>query len=134
PRWRYAMPVPLPYPLRQQIVQCHQQGEPLAAIAQLLGVPPSTVRDWWRRFRDHGAAGLQTHYDRSAPQGPKAAPALHQGALAMKREHPGWGAGLIRLELAKQFPGQYLPQVRAIQRWFRAAHLQPLRAPGPPME
>jgi hypothetical protein len=52
----------------------------------------------------------------------------------MKREHPTWGAGLIRLELLARFPDQPLPKERAIQRWFRAAGLQPRRAQGPPVE
>lgn len=128
------MPAPLPFPLRRQIVQRHQQGETLTAIAQQLQVPPSTVRDWWRRFRDHGEAGLQTHYARCGPKQPKAGLAIHEAALTLKRQHPQWGAGLIRLQLAEQFPGQKLPQVRAIQRWFHAAGLQPARAKRPPME
>jgi transposase len=128
------MPTPLPFPLRQQIVQRHQQGETLGAIAHDLHAPPSTVRDWWQRFRDHGEAGLQTHYDRCGPKEPKAGQVIHQAALTKKREHPKWGAGLIRLELAEQFPGQRLPHMRTFQRWFRAAGLQPLRAQRPPME
>ena len=128
------MPTPLPFALRQQIVQRHQQGEPLSAIAQALHVPPSTVRDWWHRFRDQGEAGLQTHYDRCGPKEPKAGAVIHQAALAKKREHPPWGAGLIRLELAAQFPGRHLPHPRTLQRWFRAAGLAPLRAQRPAME
>jgi transposase len=128
------MPTPLPFPLRQQIVQRHQQGETLGAIAHDLHVPPATVRDWWHRFRDQGEAGLQTHYDRCGPKEPKAGPVLHQAALTMKREHPTWGAGLIRLALAEPFAGQRLPHPRTLQRWFRAAGLQPLRAQRPPME
>jgi transposase len=97
-------------------------------------VPPATVRNWWQRFRREGEAGLQTRYQHCGPQGPKAGPAVHRAAVAMKREHPTWGAGLIRLELQKQFPDQALPQVRAIQRWFQKAGLQPLRAKHPPVE
>jgi transposase len=128
------MPQPLPFPLRQELVRRHQQGETLLAIAQSLKAPYPTVRNWWRRYRQAGEAGLHTHYDRCGPQQPKAGTAIQQAALTMKRDHPPWGAGLIRLELAKQFPDQYLPQVRAIQRWFRAAGLQPPRAQRPPME
>jgi transposase len=128
------MPAPLPFPLRQQIVFCHQHGEPLTTLAKRLHLPHSTVRDWWRRFRDQGEAGLKTQYHRCGPKRPKAPPAIHQAALALKREHPTWGAGLIRLELAKQFPAATLPQVRALQRWFAAAGLSPPRAKRPPVE
>jgi len=128
------MPRALPFPQREQIVQRHQQGETLVAIAQSLKVKYRTVRQWWRRFRQHGEAGLKTHYDHCGPKAPRAAPAVHQAALTMKREHPTWGAGLIRLELRAQFPDEPLPKERAIQRWFRAAGLQPRRAQGPPVE
>ena len=43
----------------------------------------------------------------------------------MKRAHPTWGAGLIRLQLQQQFPDQPLPQKRAIERWIQKAGLQP---------
>lgn len=128
------MPQPLPFPLRQELVRRHQQGETLPALAESMQIPPATVRNWWQRFRREGEAGLQTRYQRCGPQGPKAGPAVHRAAVAMKREHPAWGAGLIRLELEKQFPDQRLPQVRAIQRWFQKAGLQPPRARRPPME
>jgi transposase len=124
----------LPFPFREQIAQRHQQGEPLTAIAAGLNVPYRTVRQWWRRFRDEGAAGLQTHYQNCGPKGPKTAPAIHTAALAMKREHPTWGAGLIRVQLLAQFPGQGMPKIRGIQRWFQAAGLQPRRAKRPPRE
>jgi transposase len=128
------MPQPLPFALRQELVRRHQQGETLGALAESMQIPPATVRNWWQRFRREGEAGLQTRYQRCGPQGPKAGPAVHQAALAMKREHSTWGAGLIRLELQKQFPDQPLPQKRAIERWIRKAGLQPPRAQRPPME
>jgi transposase len=131
---RDAMPQPLPLAQRQELVRRHQQGEPLTTIADSLHAPYPTVRNWWRRFRDQGEAGLQTHYDRCGPQGPKAGPTVHQAALTLKREHPQWGGGRIRLELEGQFPDQPLPQVRALQRWFHQAGLQPARAKGPPVE
>jgi len=128
------MPPPLPFALRQELVRRHQQGETLAALAERMQLPPSTVRNWWQRFRREGEAGLQTRYQHCGPQRPKAAPVVHQAALSMKREHPTWGAGLIRLELQKQFPEQPLPQKRAIERWIQKAGLQPPRAQRPPME
>jgi transposase len=128
------MPRSLPFPVREQIVQRHQRGEPLTWIAADLELPYSTVRQWWRRYRDEGAAGLHTRYQNCGPKGPKTAPAIQAAALAMKREHPSWGAGLIRVQLVAQFSAQLVPQIRAIQRWFQAAGLQPRRAQRPPQE
>ena len=127
------MPQALPLPLREQIIRRHQQGETLSTIAQALNVPYRTVRRWWHRHQEAGDAGLHTHYDRCGPKGPRAPAAVHAAALALKREHPSWGAGLIRLELVAPFGEADVPQIRAIQRWLRAAGLQPARAKRPPV-
>jgi hypothetical protein len=117
--------------VREQIVRRHQQGETLAAIGLDLSVPYRTVRRWWHRFQEDGEAGLHTHYDRCGPKEPRAGAAVHTAALALKREHPTWGAGVIRLQLVAPFGEENVPQVRAIQRWFQAAGLQPARVKRP---
>ena len=128
------MPQAWPLALREQVVQRHQQGEPLTEIADALKVPYRTVRRWWHRHQQEGVEGLHTRYAHCGPKGPKAPPAVHAAALELKREHPSWGAGLIRLQLVEQFAASEVPQVRALQRWFRAAGLQPLRGKQPPVE
>jgi transposase len=126
------MPAALPVPLRQQMARLHAEGHRLTEIAVQLEVRYRTLRSWWRRYCREGEAGLRPHYERCGPRGPRA-PAVHAAALALKREHPTWGAGLIRLELARQLPRDTVPQARALQRWFRAAGLQRPRAQPPPV-
>ena len=126
------MPAALPVPLRERMVQLHEQGHLLTEIAQQLALRYATVRTWWRRYRKEGTAGLVPRYDRCGPKGSQQ-PDIQQAALTLKRAHPTWGAGLIRVELRRQFPAPSLPQVRALQRWFRAAGLQPSRARQPPV-
>jgi transposase len=128
------MPRALPLALREQIVRRRQQREPLTAIAEALQVPERTVRRWWHKYQQAGPDGLQTHYAHCGPKGPKAPPAVHAAALELKREHPTWGAGLIRLQLVERFDAAAVPKERAIQRWFQAAGLQPPRAKRPPLE
>jgi transposase len=127
------MPAAWPVPLREQMVQLHEQGHRLVDIAPQLGVPYSTLCSWWRRYCREGEAGLKPRYPRCGPHGPHD-PAVQQAALALRQAHPSWGAGRIRVELVGQFPDRPLPQVRAIQRWFRAAGLQPVRAQRPPVD
>ena len=127
------MPRALPLPLREQIVRRHPQGETLTAIAHDLSVPYRTVRRWWHRHQQDGDAGLHTHYDRCGSQTPRAPAAVHTAALALKQEHPPWGAGLIRLQLIARFGEADVPQVRALQRWFVTAGLQPVRTKQPPV-
>lgn len=126
------MPAALPVPLREQMVRLHEQGHLLVDIAQQLNVRYATLGCWWRRYKKEGTAGLKPRYDRCGRRGPRD-PAVQQAALALRREHPTWGAGRLRVELRQQFPDRPLPQVRAVQRWLRAAGLQPVRAQHPPV-
>jgi transposase len=128
------MPQAWPLALREQVVARHQQGEPLTQIAEALKIPARTVRRWWHRYQASGPEGLRTHYSHCGPKAPKAPKAVHAAALEMKREHPSWGGGLIRLQLVERFGEGGVPQVRALQRWFRAAGLSPVRAKRPPVE
>lgn len=127
------MPPALPFSLREQIIQLHQSGLSLVQVAQQLHLKYRTVRALWRRYCEHGSAGLQTHYDRCGPPRSLYPQPLYQAALALKQTHPRWGAGLIRLQLAPPFPGQRLPHRSTLQRWFAAAGLQPARAQQPPV-
>jgi transposase len=128
------MPRALPLALREQIVRRRKQGERLTDIAAALQVPERTVRRWWHKYQQQGADGLQTHYAHCGPKAPKAPPAVYAAALELKREHPTWGAGLIRLQLVERFDPASVPKERALQRWFLAAGLQPPRAKRPPVE
>ena len=127
------MPRALPRPLRERIIAQHQQGCTLREIAQQAGLSYRTVRACWVRFRTQGEAGLQIHYHRCGPPGSLFRAALQQQALQTKREHPRWGATLVRLQLSEHFVGERLPGVRTIQYWWHKAGLQPPRAKQPPV-
>jgi Helix-turn-helix domain len=127
------MPQALPVALRQAIVERHQAGLSLPAIAQELGLSPWTVRTIWRRYRDGGEAGLVPDYAACGRPGPRQPAGLYDAALALRRAHPGWGSGLIRVELATVFPDQPLPHDATIRRWCREAGLaRPRASPRPP--
>jgi transposase len=119
---------------REAIVARRQAGGSLPQIATELGVPWATVRRVWRRDRERGDAGLTPDYAACGRHGSRY-PAVYDQALTLRRDHPGWGAGLIRVLLAKTFPDQPLPHERTLRRWFREAGLGPPpprpRSPGP---
>ena len=48
-----------------------------------------------------------------------------RAALRLRREHPTWGAGLIRVHLLQAVTGRPVPSERAIQRWLAKAGLGP---------
>src|SRR5262245_27578231 len=98
------MPAPTPLPLRQAVARRHQRGEAPAAIARALGLPPRTVRLLLRRWRRPAGAALAPAYRRGERPRTEAAQRLHDRALALRRGHPTWGAGLIRVLLRRQHP------------------------------
>jgi hypothetical protein len=122
------MPRAVPRPIRELIVQRHQEGEALHAIAQDLAQPFYTVRRVWRRFRDRGEAGLAPDYARCAHATSPAHPLIVRAAVSLKRWHPGWGAGLIRVLLQQKWPDLPVPSERTLQRWWARA------LPPPPGE
>jgi len=122
------MPRAIAVPMRQSIIEQHQQGQSLARIAAERGMPCASIYRVWSRFRHEGQAGLAIHYERCGPSERLYPSAVQEAALSLKREHPRWGGGLIRVELSELLAGEPLPGVRTLQTWFREAGLQPPRA------
>lgn len=122
------MPRPTPVPIRLAAFRLWQQGRHTGEIAAALALVPSTVRRLLARFRARGAEGLEPSYHRpgGAPAEP---PVAVQAAVSLRREHPTWGAGLIRVQLLETMPVEVVPSVRALQRWFVKHDL----APAPPV-
>lgn len=99
-----GQPQPLTRAEREKIYEGKLQGKSQAKIAQELNRSIYTVRKWWRRIRDEGAAGL-----RSRPRGCKPSGLLSrfdsklvEKALQLKQEHRRWGPDRVLVELAQQ--------------------------------
>ncbi len=125
------MPAAIARPIREEVVRRHQAGEPLTEIAKDLGFSYRAARGLWRRFRERGEKGLDNDYANCGPPGPRFPKAVYEAALGLRREHPRFGAGLIRVELQAQFPGEEIPGERTLNRWIQEAGLQPLRGRQP---
>lgn len=116
------MPRPIPIPIRRAILRRLRRGQSPRIIAEDLGLPLRTVRRLVRRLRHGGEDALPPDYGhRRCPP----APPVCSAALAMRRQHPRWGAPLIRVLLARQLPAADLPSARTLQRWFHQAGLGP---------
>ena len=127
----FIMPRPIPVPIRQAMFRLWQKGRSARQIAESLGLPCSTVRRLLQRFRLHGTDGLSPDYwHPSVPQAVPSEPL--QTAMSLRREHPTWGAGLIRVQLLLEAPERPLPSERTFQRWFVRAGLSPAPAGRPP--
>lgn len=122
------MPRPLPIPVRQALWRRSQDGQDGPTIAAALGLAPRTVRHLLRRVRRGGPDALVPSHDRCGAATRKPAEAVLQTALGLRREHPTWGAGLIRVMLRPQQPDRSPPAERTLRRWFRRAGLAPAPA------
>lgn len=106
---------------RKEIVERRNRGESFRHIAQAMVLSYDTVRAIWRHWERGGT--LAPHYEACRHKGPRKAPAVVEAALGLKRDHPRWGAGLIRVLLSEEFDPQMLPSERTLQRWWRQAGL-----------
>jgi hypothetical protein len=113
------MPRALPLATRQEIVDRHNRGQTLAHIASELAIPYVTVRAIWRAFRDHGPDGLVTGYHACGSSTPAYPDAMIRRACQLRRAHPKWGAGRIRVELLEHHKPATVPSVRVLQRAFQ---------------
>jgi len=127
----FIMPRPIPVPIRQSMFRLWQKGYGTRQIAESLDLPCSTVRRLLQRFRLHGIDSITPDYWH--PSVSEAAPSeLVETALSLRREHPAWGAGLIRVQIVLDEPGHPVPSERTLQRWFVRAGLSPAPAGRPP--
>ena len=118
------MPAPIPFAVRRAVARRHHCGESPAAIARALGLPVRTAQHLVARLRRLGEAALVPAYRRGPRPRPRAADRVRDLAVGLRRGHPTWGAGLIRLFL-RLAPGRRPPAERTLQRWFRQAGLGP---------
>ncbi len=124
------MPRPIPVPVRRTLIRLCEQGQSPAQIVEALALPRATVDRLIRRFRERGAAGLEPAYRRALePAG--SASDLVNAVLNYRREHPTWGAELIRIHLLEQNGTEPIPSTRTLQRWLRRADLAPAPAGRP---
>src|SRR4051794_21881303 len=98
------MPAPVPVPIRQALAQRARAGETTAALAAAFGLPPRTVRHLLKRLRARGDAGLLPGYRPAAPPAHAYPEATRAAVLQARRDHPTWGAGVIRVALAEARP------------------------------
>jgi len=117
------MPAPIPTPLRRLIRLRAGRGETAAAIARALRLSPRTVRHLLQRWRDP-ANPLEPAYKPGSGR-PASDHPLRARALALRQQHPTWGAGYIRVRLAEENETAALPSERTLQRWFRREGLSP---------
>jgi transposase len=115
------MPSPISFALRQRIAQLMQSGCSAAQIAAQLRLAPRTVQRLVHQFREH-PDDLTPQYRPGTQPTPCDHP-LFAFACDLRRQHPTWGAPLIRVHLfrethRRQLSSNLVPSARTLQRWF----------------
>lgn len=114
--------------IREEIIRLKEvEKVPLPIVAEEMRLSYWTVRGIWGRYRREGKEGLRWGYD-CCGKGRVFPDTLYETAVVLKREHPRWGGGLIRIELEAKHPEESLPCERTLQRWFQVAGVQCLRS------
>ena len=108
------MPAPIPRAHREEIVRRKAAGESLEEIAQSLGYSYWGVRKIWRQYQKQGEEGLRLKYRKERGTIRKRVE-VYQKAIEWKREHRGWGAGLVRSLLLREWPVEEVPSVSHVQ-------------------
>ena len=116
----FAMPRPVPVPVRRVICRRIEQGDDVSTIAEELHLSTRTVRHLVHRFLA-GEVNQEPDYSRCGRRSSTGEPPLLCEAVALREQHPRWGAGLIRVILKEAHPRQTIPSERTIRRWLSRA-------------
>ena len=126
------MPLAVSALVRQAILHRHQRGQDSGRIAEALQLNERTVRHLLRRLATVGLEALRPSYDACGQARQPGQAAVHRRTLKLRDQHPCWGAGRMRIELAKNFPDRDVPSERTLQRWLRE-HGKPPAPAGRPV-
>jgi transposase len=121
------MPRFVPIPTRLAVWNAHLDGQDTTTLADCFDLSPRTVRSILQHGRLHGGVFLPPNY-RAGPAASDFTPSLRQQVLALRQQHPLWGAELVRIWLEDHCPAEPLPSPPTIRRWLKEAGLSPARA------
>jgi transposase len=97
-------------------------GQSSVEIAAALERPLATVRKWRQKYLQKGRAGLASQMGRPAGGALATSPSEMKNALLeLRKQHPGWGAATLILEIAKdqRFAGQRIPSRARVAAYLK---------------
>ena len=105
------------YEKRLQAIEYWESGQKRSWISTTLGVNYDTLCEWIKRYKTSGAEGLRTRYS-NCGKSSQIKEAIRERAMDLKRAHPAWGSGYIRVKLSEEFDRDRIPCTRQLQRYF----------------
>jgi hypothetical protein len=122
---------------RESIICQRKSGVSMAEISETLNISYDSVRTMCKRYSESHLpesdlkSVLTPHYSNCGPKREKWSSDIVDIVLFTKTEHPRWGAPRLLVDLERQLPGQPLPSIRTVERWFRKNNLsKPPRQKG----
>jgi transposase len=97
-------------------------GQSSVEIAAALERPLATVRKWRQKYLQKGRAGLASQMGRPAGGALATSPSeMKDALLELRKQHPGWGAATLILEIAKdqRFAGQRIPSRARVAAYLK---------------
>lgn len=113
------------------IQACLNRSEKIVEVCRQFGISEKTGHKWVARFRAEGEAGLRdrSHATLAGPH--RLTPAVRDAVLALRKQHPQWGAAKLRDRLMQREPAQRWPAASTIGELLQRAHLiRPRRRRG----
>lgn len=89
--------------LRLEFIQlARQEGANMRELCRRFQISPATAYKWLKRFNEGGAEALRDQSRRPHTSPRRTAAATEQAILAVRAEHPAWGARKLKASLALQ--------------------------------
>ncbi len=104
--------------LRERLDKLRQEGKSYLSISTTLGMKFYTVRNLCREFKMRGC--ITPNYDKCKGISPMSQRVI-RSAVTLKKNHQGWGAERIRIELKQRYPKERIPSLTTLRKYFRKA-------------
>ena len=106
--------------IREEFVHQAMSGRhPVAALCNAYGISEKTGHKWLNRFKEEGRPGLSDR-SRAPHESPnKISGEVRREILALREEHPTWGAKKLRVVLRRRLPEQQWPAASSIGELLR---------------
>jgi len=96
-----------------------EEGESVAELAREFGISTKTAFKFWGRWKREGVLGLEDRshaVDRIPHRTPDEIVAL---MIALRNEHPNWGARILKTRLETLYPGVRIPSAGTVHAWIK---------------
>lgn len=83
--------------IREQFVELASlEGANKRELCRRFGISPTVAYKWLKRFRQEGVEGLRNRSRRPRRTPKRVGPEVEQAVLALRHQHPAWGARKLR--------------------------------------